>query len=547
MKFSMNNRIIFTPLLLFIIVQCFSQEVSKTNFFQYNESGDITSLDPAAATRTENIWAVNQLFNGLVQLDDNLEVKPCIAKSWKISEGGRVYTFSLRTDVYFHDNEVFPEGKGRRVVAQDFVLSFFRLMDMEQEQSAQYLFSNIARDERSDNLGFSAPDDSTFVIYLQKPFPPFLKILTMQYCSVIPNEVVDYYGADFKKNPVGTGPFMYKEWKQGEKLVLVKNKNYFEKEGNQPLPYLDGVTINFIKDKQNAFLNFEKGDADMLSGADMLDLDAILTEDGKLNSKYSGQFKIQSGPYLKTDYLGFLVDNDSDIVKGSPLRIKEIRQAIGYAIDREKIVKDLRNNIGEPALQGFIPKGMPSFNNALQGFSYNPSKSKELLVKAGFPNGKGLGGITLYMAEQHAELGHLIKRELDAVGIPVTISLNKAALQTDMIANGQVNFFRKSWIGDYSDAINFFDCFYSKNFSPKGPNYSHFKNQKFDMLYELALKEEDVKKRYTYYNEMDQILLEEAPVVPLFYDHVFRLVKNNVENLMLNSMNLLSLKKVKKK
>ncbi|HET7819477.1 MAG TPA: ABC transporter substrate-binding protein, partial [Bacteroidia bacterium] len=91
------------------------------------------------------------------------------------------------------------------------------------------------------------------------------------------------------------------------------------------------------------------------------------------------------------------------------------------------------------------------------------------------------------------------------------------------------------------------DCFYSKNFSPKGPNYSHFKNQKFDMLYELALKEEDVKKRYTYYNEMDQILLEEAPVVPLFYDHVFRLVKNNVENLMLNSMNLLSLKKVKKK
>ncbi|HEY4798638.1 MAG TPA: ABC transporter substrate-binding protein, partial [Bacteroidia bacterium] len=363
-------------------------------FFRYNESGAITSLDPASAKTVENIWAVNQIFNGLVQLNEKLEVVPCIAKSWEITDSGKVYTFHLRKDVFFHDHPLFPNGKGRKVVAQDFVLSLFRLMDMDEEQSAKYLFSNIARDVRSDNLGFAAPDDSTFVIYLQNPFPPFLNILTMQYCSVIPNEIANHFGTDFRRNPVGTGPFMFKAWEEGVKLVLVKNENYFEKEGNEKLPYLDGVTVNFIKDKQNAFIDFEKGDADMLSGADMVNIDLLIDKEGKLKPEYSGKFNMQIGSYLKTDYLGFLVDMDSSIVKKSPLRIKAVRQAIGYAIDRDKIVKHLRNSIGTSALQGFIPKGMPSFTDSLKGYWYNPDKSRELLKGAGFPGGKGLDEIT---------------------------------------------------------------------------------------------------------------------------------------------------------
>lgn len=523
------------------------EENTEKKFFRYNESGDITSLDPASAKRTENIWAVNQMFNGLVQLDDNLEVIPCIARSWGISDSGRVYTFHIRTDVYFNDHPQFPNGKGRKVVAQDFVLSLFRLMDMDEEQSAKYLFSNIARDDRSDNLGFTAPDDSTFVIYLQSPFPPFLNILTMQYCSVIPNEIAEHYGADFRRNPVGTGPFMFKAWEEGVKLVLTKNENYFEKEGDNQLPYLDGVTVNFVKDKQNAFIDFEEGDADMLSGADMVNIDLIIDKDGKLKPEYPGKFEMQTGSYLKTDYLGFLVDMDSAIVKKSPLRIKEVREAIGYAIDRDKIVKHLRNSIGSSATQGFIPKGMPSFDSTLQGFIYNPDKSRELLKKAGFPGGKGIDEITLHVTEQYLELSQFIEHELEEVGIPVKIFLNRTIVQTEIIANAQVNFFRKSWVADYADAENFFSCFYSKNLSPKGPNYTHFKNKKFDELFEKSLNEADNTRRFEIYKEMDQILIGEAPVVPLFYDQVFRLVNKNVEGLTLNPMNLLNLKRVKKK
>ena len=520
---------------------------SDKKFFRYNESGEITSLDPASAKRTENIWAVNQMFNGLVQLDDNLQVIPCIAKNWDISDSGRTYKFHLRSDVYFHDHSLFPNGKGRKVVAQDFVLSFFRLMDMDEEQSAKYLFSNIARDERSDNLGFIAPDDSTFIIYLIDPFPPFLNILTMQYCSVIPNEIVQHFGPDFRRNPVGTGPFMFKAWQEGERLVLVKNENYFEKDGDKKLPYLDGITVNFIKDKQNAFIDFEKGAADMLSGADMVNIDLIIDKDGKLKSEYEGKFKMQTGSYLKTDYLGILVDPDSAIVKKSALRIKEVREAIGYAIDRDKIVKHLRNNIGSAATQGFVPKGMPSFDPELKGFTYDPDKSRDLLRKAGFPGGKGIEEVTLNITEQYLDLSQFIEHELEEVGIPVKIYLNRPIVQIELIANAKVNFFRKSWVADYADAENFFSCFYGKNFSPKGPNYTHFRNKKYDELFERALKESDDKKRFEIYKEMDKILLDEAPMVPLFYDQVFRLVNNNIEGFSLNPMNLLNLKRVKKK
>jgi peptide/nickel transport system substrate-binding protein len=238
---------------------------------------------------------------------------------------------------------------------------------------------------------------------------------------------------------------------------------------------------------------------------------------------------------------------DSAIVKKSPLRIKEVREAIGYAIDREKIVKHLRNSIGSSATQGFIPKGMPSFDESLKGFTYDPDRSRELLRKAGYPGGKGIEEITLNITEQYLELSQFIEHELEEVGIPVKIYLNRTIVQTEIIANAQVNFFRKSWVADYADAENFFACFYSKNLSPKGPNYTHFKNKKFDELFERSLQESDNAKRFELYKELDKILIEEAPVVPLFYDQVFRLVSNDIQDFTLNPMNLLNLKRVKKK
>ena len=167
-------------------------------------------------------------------------------------------------------------------------------------------------------------------------------------------------------------------------------------------------------------------------------------------------------------------------------------------------------------------------DSSLQGFTYNPDKSRELLKKAGFPGGKGIDEITLHVTEQYLELSQFIEHELEEVGIPVKIYLNRPIVQTEIIANAQVNFFRKSWVADYADAENFFACFYSKNLSPKGPNYTHFKNKKFDELFEKSQNESDNTKRFEIYREMDKILMDEAPIVPLFYDQVFRLMNNKI-------------------
>jgi len=522
-------------------------EKDTRTVFRYNESAGITSLDPAFAKDQANIWATNQLFNGLVQLNDKLEVKPCIAKSWKILNKGRTYIFYLRTDVYFHNSHLFKNGKTRKVKASDFVYSFNRIIDKKIACPGAWIFNNV-KQNNDGSFCWTAVNDSCFKIDLKQPFPPFLSLLTMQYCSVVPYEIVEFYAKDFRKNPVGTGPFKFKMWRQNIKLVLVKNKNYFEKnDKGKKLPYLDAVSISFIIDKQTVFFKFVKGDIDFMSGIDASYKDELLTHNGGLNPKYKDKFKIITQPYLNTEYLGFLVDTSLDVVKQSPLRIMAVRQAINYGFDREKMIRYLRNNIGTPALNGFIPKGMPCFDSTkVTGYNYNPDKARKLLADAGFVSGENLSDITLTTTSSYLDLCKYIQHQLSEIGINIKIDVNPPATLREVIAKSKVVFFRGSWIADYADAENYLSLFYSKNFCPKGPNYTHFSDKKFDALYEKAQKEINDSVRFIYYQKMDNIIMKQAIVVPLYYDQVLRFTQNNIKGLGINSMNLLSLKKVKK-
>lgn len=541
------KRLFFYFLLLILVNSCSSdREEGKGNrtVFKYNEMAGITSLDPAAARSFESIWVVNQLYNGLVQMDDSLHIKPSIAKSWVISSDGLTYTFYLNSGVFFYDNECFKGSKGRKVKASDFVYSFNRLQDAT-VSSAISLLSNV---DTTNQEGFEAVNDTTFIIHLKKPFTPFLGILTMKYFSVIPEEAIKKYGEDFRRNPVGTGPFKLKMWEEGSKMVLVKNENYFEFEGNERLPYLDAVSISFIKDRETSFLDFLQGNVDMVSGIDAINTDEVLTPEGTLKDSYKGKFQMQTQSYLKTDYLGFLIDEKLDVVKNSPLKIKALRKAINYGFDRKKMVKYLRRNLGIAATSGFIPSGLPAFNeNIVKGYDYQPDKVKELLTLAGFPDGKGLPEISLATSEQYLELAEYMQSQLAEFGIKIKIDVQKASVLSQAIANAKVNFFRKSWVADYPDEENFLSLFYSKNLSPGGFNYTHYNNPEFDALYEKSHEEQNDKIRYSYYQKMDQLLMEDVPVVPLYYDQVVRLVQNNISGLTSNSMNTLSLKKVKKK
>lgn len=533
----MSFRISLFAGILILLAACTSTHQNNNRFqiFKYNESAGITSLDPVFARTTSNIWAVNQLFNGLVQIDSKLIIQPCIAKSWVITDGGLTYTFHLRHDVYFHNDAAFTGGKGRKVNANDFEYSFKRLLDPKIASPGAWVFGK--------NTFFKAINDSTFVIRLKESFPPFLGLLSMQYCSVVPQEVIQRYGDDFRNHPVGTGPFRIKLWKEGVKLVLVKNPDYFEFEKGRRLPFLDAISISFIIDKQAAFLEFVKGNLDYMSGIDASYKDELLTQSGMLKDKYQKRFQLIRQPYLNTEYLGFFVGNPSD--KTNPVNDVRIRQAINYGFDRVKMMKHLRNSIGTPGVFGFIPDGMPGYDSSLMhGYDYQPDRSRQLLSAAGYPNGKGLPPIKLITNPTYLDLCKYIQQQLNQTGFDIRIDVTPPATLREMMAQGKAPFFRGSWIADYPDAENYLSLFYSKNHSPDGPNYTHYSNPKFDMLFEQARKEVTDSLRYKLYIKMNRFIMNDAPVVVLYYDEVLRFVNKHVTGLGSNPMNLLTLKRV---
>ncbi|MCA6363567.1 MAG: ABC transporter substrate-binding protein [Bacteroidetes bacterium] len=517
--------------------------------FRFNELGDVTSLDPALSGSFENNWAIHQLYNGLVEMDDSLRVKPCIARAWTVSDDGIVYRFTLRNDVKFHDAPQFAGGKGRTVTAGDFVYSFSRLFD-KRISNASTLVSMIAHNPEKNETGFKAVNDSVLEIYLRQPFAPFTGVLSMKYFSVVPREVAEHWKNEFGRHPAGTGPFKLRVWKEKERLVLDRHDGYFKTDENgSRLPYLESVNVSFIKSPEAAFMQFLSGEQDMLSGIDAINKEIVLARDGSgLKPEMKNRYVLQTGPFLKTDYLGILIDGNGGGGQLNPLQKKQVRQAINAAINRDRIVRFLRFNVGAPAVHGFLPDGMNAYDNAkLSGFTYNPDKARALLAEAGFPRGKGLPKIKLTTTSSYLDIADDIHNQLAQVSIACEIEILQPAMFKTAVAEGKVNFFRKSWIGDYPDPENFMALFYSKNFSPNGVNYMHFKNAGFDKLYEQCLTEQNDSVRRDLFLRMDQLLVEESPVVPLFYDEVVRLVQKNVDGLTVNPTNLLSLERVRMK
>jgi peptide/nickel transport system substrate-binding protein len=538
---------LFSGFSLFLM-NCGGEEAVQDSrqVFRFNELGDVTSLDPALAGSFENNWALSQLYNGLVEMDTALEVKPCLAKSWNITDDGMEYTFHLRTDVVFHDNPQFPSGKGRKVTASDFVFSFNRLFD-KQISNASTLVDGIDMEFNSETPAIKSLNDSTLVIRLKKPFQPFLGILTMKYFSVVPKEVVQFYKRDFGIHPVGTGPFQLKFWKDKISLVMEKNPHYFKvDEMGVQLPHLDIVSVSFVKDPDAAFIQFMSGDLDMISGIDAINKEKVLEKDGRLKATYSDKIELISEAFLKTDYFGILIDENIDIVKNSPLRIKYLRQAINYGIDREKIVRYRRYNLGTPAT-GFIPPDMHAYDPAkLQGFKYDPDKARELLDMAGFPGGKGLKTIQLTTTASYLDIAEDVASQLNEIGIKVEVDIMPPTAFKTAVAEGKLNVFRKSWICDYPDPENFMTLFYSKHYSPAGANYTHFHNSEFDRYYERCLVEQNDSLRSELFLRMDQIIVNESPVIPLYYDRIVRLVQKSVSGLIIDPTNSINLERVRK-
>ncbi len=498
--------------------------------FRYNESAGITTLDPAFAKDQGLIWACRQLYNGLVQLDTGLQVEPSIAKRWDVSVDGRTYTFTLRDDVWFHKDALLGSDSTRRVVADDFVYSLGRLTDPTTASPGAWIMRDVERLE--------ALDDTTLVIKLKEPFAPFLSQLGMVYCSVVPREVVEHWGKDFRSHPCGTGPFRFQYWKEGVKLVLRRNPIYFERDDEgTPLPYLDAVAVTFIIDKQTAFLEFMKGNLDFMNSLDASYKDEILNPDGTLKEKYADRIDMVSTPFLNTEYLGFNMEE-----KGSALTDRRLRQAISCGFDRRKMMQYLRNNIGEPGTGGFIPKGLPGHSNC--GYEYDAERARRLLAEVKKERGE-LPRLKLSTTANYLDLCKYIQQQLGLLGLDIQVDVNPPAALSEQVAQGKCEWFRKSWVADYPDAENYLMLFYGPNRTPAGPNYTRFSNKQADKLYKRMRTETDPERRMELYRQMDSLVMIEAPVMVLYYDQILHFTHNGVTGLRSDAMNTLDLRRVK--
>ena len=537
---SSGRSLLFGMLCFLLLDRCSRHDHDDKQIFHYNEPTGIATLDPAFAKNQSIIWAVHQLYNTLVETDGDLKIMPSLATHWEVSADRLTYIFHLRNDVYFHDNDAFPGSIGRRLTAYDVAYSYQRIIDPVTASSGAWIFNDRIRAEN----GFKALNDSIFQLKLLRPFNPILGLLSMPYCSVVPKEVIEKYGKDFRSHPCGTGPFQLKAWEEGQAMILVKNPHYFERDSvGKRLPYLDGIRISFYDSKATEFLLFRQDKLDFINDIDPSFKDEVLSKKGTLKKEWEGKIVLSKHPYLNTEYLGILVDSTNPFVKDSPLRLKKIRQAINYGFDRRKMMLYLRNSIGIAAESGFVPAGLPSFNaDSVTGYRYDPAKAKQLVEEAGFSNATPV--IKLLTVPTYSDLASFIAHELEEVGIRLQVEVVQRALLLEQTAQSQALFFRGSWMADYPDAENYLSVFYSKN--PAPPNYTRYNNLAFDRLYEQSLVEQNDTLRYHLYRQMDQMIIEDAPVVPLWYDEVIRLVQPAIKGFDPNGLNLLELRKTKK-
>jgi peptide/nickel transport system substrate-binding protein/oligopeptide transport system substrate-binding protein len=458
------------------------------------------TLDPAFSTDIYAVTVIQQLFDGLVQFDKDLSVIPAIAKSWKISPDGLIYTFYLREWVKFHH--------GREVNANDFVYSFTRILNPETKSSSFDFFTRILGakefiDKKTKEVkGLVALDRYTLKIILSEPYTPFISILAMKGAKVVPREEVEKLGINFGKSPIGTGPFKFVSMKEGEEIILEANPDYFEGR-----PYLDKIIFKtFHGDPvEDIFRNFVEG---------ALEETKVPFKEFRDPSKLKN-FYIVRKPILSLRFYGMQI-------KTKPFDNKKVRQAINFAINKEQI--------DEEAFQGMdhitdriIPLGMPGSSPAKIHYSYNLKRAKEFLSEAGYPEGEGIPPIEFWSA-QKAEMTRkeleIVKSNLANIGINLQIHTETNWKRfEEMMISYKTPMFRYAWYADIPDPDNFLGIlFHSKS----KYNFMGYRNPEADRLLDRARSERDYLKRMEIYRKVEEIVLEDAPIVPTI-NHLFQM------------------------
>ncbi len=468
-------------------------------------------LNPVHVTDTSSARITSQIFENLVQVDANGEIEPCLAETWTVSENGRLYTFNLRKGVRFHktnEGGTQTANNGREVKAEDWVWTFNYIVSRDTNSERAYFLDMIKGYEQFQNgitdhlAGVRAKDDYTLEIELDHAFAPFINILTYSTFVVLPREDVEKWGDVFNFHPVGTGPFKFEKWVQDDRVVLSKNDHYWrtDNEGNR-LPYLDGLEFRVVPDLAIQWTEFTQGNFDSIEQVD----DPYYRE---AKEKYADSF--YEKPEMGIYFYGMAMELE-------PFRDnKALRQAMNYAIDREALVDMVRDGRGIPA-KGVIPPGMFGYNPDFEGYTYDPDKARKLLADAGYPDGIKITLQCHTGGDIHRRIAEALQQQYEKVGIDLEIrNIDPSALY-GLIDQNSVSLFNLGWDIEYPDPDGFlYPAFHSKNHGLLG-NIVRFSNDDVDRLLEEARVETDTGNRRKLYQEVEKLIVEEAPWVFIYH------------------------------
>lgn len=501
-----------------------------------------------------------QIYDGLVKLNSrDLLVVPAIATKWEVDTSGLLYTFHLRKNVFFQDDPCFPDGKGRKLTADDFKYSMEALCTASPDNvtfpitfkgnvdgADEYYEQSKKGKPSSDLKGVKVINDSTLQIKLVKRNPVFLDMLAGPAGFVIAKEALEKYG---KSVHMGTGPFVYDAASDSNRIILTRNPNYykFDSLGNQ-LPFADSVIITFISNKLEEFKAFQKGKIDYIKGVPSSQVDKMVEEQISDFQHKPPKYVLSRVPEMSTQYYSF------NLTK-APFNDVRVRKAFSYAIDRKKIIDDvLEGEAFAPGIHGITPPSFVGYpQDSIIGDTLNIELAKQLLSEAGFKDGKDFPNVTLELNSGggvNTTVAVEIQKELlNHLGVNInfnTVSFGKK-LQDEHY--GKFDMIRSGWIADYPSPSDFLMLFYGGNIPDSANqssyyNVTRYRNSEFDHIFDLGRTSANKKQAYKYYMRAEQMVMNDAPIIVLWYDQNYSLTRWAVKDLYPNPMNYLDLSNV---
>ena len=535
--------------------------------FRMNETEYIKTLFPHTIVDAYSYRVANQIFEGLLKFDQsNLTITDGLAESYEVDETGTEYTFKLRKGVKFHDNPCFGEGKGRELTAEDIAYCFTQLCTASEYNLGFSIFKDVLKGANEyynasaggktpgfDVEGIKVIDKYTIKLILESPSSIFKFNLAGPYGYIFAKESLEKYGRDVRVNPVGTGPFMIRDAAtdidEDIKIILTKNKEYYgvDEFGNK-LPFMDAIEISFLHEKKNEMHKFKKQELDMIY---RLPTDIIIDILGNESSDGDGEYlgyQLQREPEMATHFLAFLNQH-------SVFQDVNLRKAFSFAIDRKKILEEVLDGEGDsPGYYGVTPATFEGYDiRQINGYHLNLDSARYYLAKSDYgPGKKPFPKIHLNLnadGDRNSQVAVEVQNQLkDHLDINIDINPTQQAQHTENMMTGNTEFFRTGWLYDYPHPQNFLSAFYSKNVpseihAKSWPNLTRYVNHKFDKYYEMGL-ESDSKEAYKYFLKAEQVLMDDAPVVVLWYDEAFRLLQPYVKNFPNNPMQYRDLSEV---